>query len=385
MNKLFCIIIITAVCIIPIPKNASALRPQAARYNPPSISPSEEEVLEAVKEIEGFIKIHQQFFMKLGQVLLDERKRVNELWEEYKDKLGEDGLELDEVTTKTDHYIQARLTEKILTMFPTHRIVAEEEFPLEFQHINEANKDSPFVWVIDPIDGAAQFINPKSKNYCIAVALLYKGIPVASFIMAPEYEYRRHKGMLVTAIRGKGVFVNGKPIEISKIQKPERAFVFSELPASEQKYLFSEDVYDALSKRFNVIKTAATSTVLDIIKVLLGEAEFLIYPRIKLWDALPAAIPAELQGGFVFYPDDNKIFPIDNSIFNQPSPQLLPKPLVVTFSKQAKEFIVGLARSTNDPETLQGSRINSKDEGVDRLPSSPKEQNVLFVIIDAAA
>jgi len=123
-----------------------------------------------------------------ARVLLDYRQRISAI--RVEEKAG------GEIVTEADHKVQNDLTLAILNLFPTHRIIAEEELPPELEKINAANKASPFVWIIDPLDGTGQFRNPESKDYGIAVTLLYQGKPLLSFFMAPEYEYKNQKGIL---------------------------------------------------------------------------------------------------------------------------------------------------------------------------------------------
>jgi 3'(2'), 5'-bisphosphate nucleotidase len=40
------------------------------------------------------------------------------------------------------------------------------------------------VWILDPIDGTREFVN-RNGEFCISLALIMEGNPVAGFIMAP--------------------------------------------------------------------------------------------------------------------------------------------------------------------------------------------------------
>ena len=115
-------------------------------------------------------------------MLLEYRQRLSTVKVDYKNRR--------EIVTEVDYEIQNKLVRKIFELCPTHRVVAEEVLPDELNRINQSNKDSSFLCVIDPLDGTSQFMNPASKNYCIAVSLLFNGIPLASFILAPEFKYK---------------------------------------------------------------------------------------------------------------------------------------------------------------------------------------------------
>lgn len=295
--------------------------------------------MEAIASVDRALEelAHGPIFDELKEILLGYRQRLSTVKVDYKDHK--------EIVTEVDHEIQNKLIRKIFDLCPTHRVVAEEVLPGELSRINQSNKDSPFLWVIDPLDGTNQFMNPVSKDYCIAVSLLFNGVPLASFILAPEFKYKDKDGILCAAIRGKGVFINGEPLVPERRQDLHSAIVYSELPDSEHEYLFPKYQYDAISKKFETVKTKPTSTTLDILRVFLGESELFIHPRPKLWDGLPAATIIELTGGHIFYPDGNNVFPVNSSTFNQSSPQRLPEPLVVTYSHGVKDFIIRLRMS----------------------------------------
>lgn len=66
------------------------------------------------------------------------------------------------------------------------------------------------VWVVDPIDGTKAFIN-KVPEFCISVALTEKSHPVVAAIYNPSTDE------LFTAIQGKGLLLNGKPVDARQI------------------------------------------------------------------------------------------------------------------------------------------------------------------------
>jgi myo-inositol-1(or 4)-monophosphatase len=61
------------------------------------------------------------------------------------------------------------------------------------------------VWIVDPIDGTKAYVN-RLPEYCISVALVEQGKPVIGAIYNPSTD------QLFTAIRGQGLFLNGKPV-----------------------------------------------------------------------------------------------------------------------------------------------------------------------------
>lgn len=108
----------------------------------------------------------------------------------------EDGSPL----TVTDTTINRRVIEEITRQFPTHGVLGEEESAL--------SPDQEWVWVCDPIDGTLPFAH---------------GIPTSAFSLALTrgeeallgVVYDFHQDRLLTAAKGEGAFLNGKPIQVS--------------------------------------------------------------------------------------------------------------------------------------------------------------------------
>ena len=99
--------------------------------------------------------------------------------------------------TQIDLEIHKKLS-TILKRYNNKTIISEEDkirskLPCEF-------------WLIDPIDGTRSLIDGYD-GYVIQGALMIKKNPIFSFIFAPN------KNLLWYALKGKGVFLNGKKIK----------------------------------------------------------------------------------------------------------------------------------------------------------------------------
>ncbi len=88
-----------------------------------------------------------------------------------------DGSPVSEADVKVD----ALLRERLQTVRPGYGWLSEETID------NEDRLSCEKVWIADPIDGTRAFINGGS-DWCIAVALVTKGRPVAAAIYRPVQE-----------------------------------------------------------------------------------------------------------------------------------------------------------------------------------------------------
>lgn len=98
--------------------------------------------------------------------------------------------------TDADVRVEAHVRAAIAARFPDHRIRGEE-------HGEGGAADSPLTWYVDPIDGTCNFANGVPWS-AFSIALLDGDTPLAGAVGDP---YRRE---LVSAARGRGVWVNGR-------------------------------------------------------------------------------------------------------------------------------------------------------------------------------
>lgn len=70
--------------------------------------------------------------------------------------------------------------------------------------------DTP-TWIIDPIDGTLNFVHG-FPHTCVVIGLAVKKQMVLGIVYNPVLE------QLFTARKGRGAFLNGEPIHVSKIQ-----------------------------------------------------------------------------------------------------------------------------------------------------------------------
>lgn len=117
------------------------------------------------------------------------RERLNDgLAVEYKSHISDP-------VTQVDREIETFLINHIRNCYPLHSVLGEES-------IANVSASSPYLWIIDPIDGTTNFINQK-RDFAISVALCKQDQIVFGFIydvisddlyhvFAGEGAYRNH-------------------------------------------------------------------------------------------------------------------------------------------------------------------------------------------------
>jgi myo-inositol-1(or 4)-monophosphatase len=111
-----------------------------------------------------------------------------------------------DLVTNIDKKVQDYLVQKITEAYPTHMIVGEELIN------SPINDNREHVWIIDPIDGTANFVKQKD-HFCILIAYYENDIGRLGYIFDVMNDD------LYYAIENKGAFLNNKklvePTEIS--------------------------------------------------------------------------------------------------------------------------------------------------------------------------
>lgn len=122
-----------------------------------------------------------------------------------------------DLVTETDQQVERILIEGLKAKFPSHQFIGEEE-------TSEGKKaeltDAP-TWIIDPVDGTLNFVH-SFPHSCTSIALLVNKVAEIGIVYNPVI------GQKFTARRGKGAFLNGKPIHVSNCKKLEDALICSE-------------------------------------------------------------------------------------------------------------------------------------------------------------
>lgn len=111
--------------------------------------------------------------------------------------------------TKADKESEEAIVGYLKNLLPDHSFLAEES--------GESKQTSPYMWIVDPLDGTANFVNGL-PTFAVSIALLKDKELVTAVVYNPLTE------MLVYAEKGKGLYCNGVKTRVSD-QKPETAMI----------------------------------------------------------------------------------------------------------------------------------------------------------------
>lgn len=183
---------------------------------------------------------------------------------------------LNDLVTNIDRETEEFFAYNINELFPDHFLYSEEGYGDNLSNLVGT------VWILDPIDGTANFIHQK-RNFAISLAIYHEGIPVFGYV----YDVVEDK--LYFAEKNYGAYINDVPVP-SRVK--ERSLQESLLSCN-LKLLKSPE-----SKAGNIFQYARDLRLykcasLEIVYVGLGILDAFLAPRLSFWDIAAAKVFAE--------------------------------------------------------------------------------------------
>jgi len=111
--------------------------------------------------------------------------------------------------TEADREVDSFLSGELKRLYPEANFLTEETAPSDYSSM----KDLDDLWVIDPLDGTANF-SRKDDNFAISIALVNKGKPVLGIVYLPI----SNKMYSARADRAEA-FLNGEVISVSLVSE----------------------------------------------------------------------------------------------------------------------------------------------------------------------
>lgn len=188
-----------------------------------------------------------------------------------------------QVLTEADLAVGRHLVSAISTAFPDHNIIDEESGVID--------KQSRYTWVIDPIDGTANFA-AGLPDYGIMIGILEDGTPIAGGIITPAHN------KLYLAEKGIGATCNGQDIRVTAEKSLANVLVsygVDGLPdAPELNKLQCAVLADILPRVRNMRNSG--SEAIDPMYVAEGRYGGRVNLVAKIWDAVAPHIICEEAG-----------------------------------------------------------------------------------------
>ncbi|MFN8634437.1 MAG: inositol monophosphatase [Chloroflexota bacterium] len=194
---------------------------------------------------------------------------------EFKDRHQRDPV------TAVDRAIEALVRRELKARFPDHGILGEEG--------TGEGIESELLWVLDPIDGTANFA-AGLPFYGLSLALLRYGEPVVGCLLVPFWP-GSGEGAVLRASLGNGASIGGKRIHLER--QPFRPGGPVAVPPG-LRMMFG--LSGAYAKRSGEARNLG-SIVAEIAMVATGGFQYAVFGGPKLWDVAAGALIVREAGG----------------------------------------------------------------------------------------
>ena len=215
----------------------------------------------------NYLEIAKEAAKEAGNFLMKNKLSKKEIYSEE----GRDiKLQLDR---ETEDLIRKKLE-------PTNIPVLGEEFGGEESRESER-------WVIDPIDGTANYFRGLDQC-CISIALMDKNEALVGVV------YNFNNGEMYAAAKGLGCYLNDAKVNVSDIDKKNKASLTTGFPASEtidSQYNFLDDLKGW--KKIRMFGSAALSCAY----VASGKCDYYAEKGVYLWDFAAGICLVKEAGG----------------------------------------------------------------------------------------
>lgn len=192
-----------------------------------------------------------------------------------------------DVKLKLDQECQEIAWDIVRNAFPPHAILAEES--ADAGEALENTHNSPYTWVIDPIDGTVNFTHGLPM-WCCSVGVNYHGNTVAGAVYAPVTDE------LFTAFRGGPACCNGTPLSVSGVKSMRESLVLTGLDQKQNTNMPRLSLFRELSDHVQKTRVCG-SAALDLCRVAGGQADGYFETGIYTWDVTAAGLIVEMAGG----------------------------------------------------------------------------------------
>ena len=200
--------------------------------------------------------------------------------------------------TESDLQSQEMIIALIRQKFPDHDILAEEatgevEPPPSAASSGPWEADPPPCrWIIDPLDGTVNFAHGYPA-FCVSIACEAAGRLEYGVVYDPL------RDELFEARRGQGAVLNGRAIQVSSLDRLERALVATGFP-----YDIRQRLPETLARLGRIMGTAqglrrGGSAALDMCYVACGRCDGFYEENLKPWDTAAGLLLVEEAGGRV--------------------------------------------------------------------------------------
>lgn len=209
-----------------------------------------------------------------------------------------------DIVTEADRASEQLIREKLKAAFPTHGVYGEEG--------TRDQMESEYRWYVDPLDGTTNFAHG-FPAFCVVLGLEHRPVGLASdadgeIVAGVIYDPLRNE--MFSAERGKGAFLNGRAIHVSKTKTLQESLTATGFPSRKRHTSPNVHFYQEFTLRSHGVRRAG-SAALDLAYVACGRLDGFWEFNLNPWDTSAGVLLVSEAGGTVTHFDGGK-FTLDS-------------------------------------------------------------------------
>jgi myo-inositol-1(or 4)-monophosphatase len=183
--------------------------------------------------------------------------------------------------TEVDKESEKQIIEIIKSTYPSHKIFAEE---------TQKDDIGGYRWIIDPLDGTTNYIH-SYPIFSVSIGLELDGEIILGVVFDPN------KDEMFVAEKGKGAYLNGLRIYVSKVDDPAKALFTTGFPFRSKEYI--DDYMSSFKELFYLISGVRRcgSAALDLSYLAAGRCDGFWEIGLSPWDIAAGYILIKEAGG----------------------------------------------------------------------------------------
>jgi myo-inositol-1(or 4)-monophosphatase len=209
-----------------------------------------------------------------------------------------------DLVTEADRASEALIKQRLAERFPEHGIYGEEG--------TRERLSSEYRWYVDPLDGTTNFAHG-FPIFCVLLGLEKRSPGLAEdedgeMVAGVTYDPLRDE--LFVAERGKGAWLNGKRISVSKTKKLQESLTATGFPSQKRHRSPNVHFYHEITLRSHGVRRAGAAGI-DLAYVACGRLDGFWEFKLNPWDTSAGYLLIEEAGGTVTHFDGGK-FTLDS-------------------------------------------------------------------------
>ena len=192
-----------------------------------------------------------------------------------------------DLVTRIDKESEARIREILLSSYPSHVVLGEEEG----QQGTGQNNQGPYRWIVDPLDGTLNYAHG-FPFYCVSVGLEVYGVLEVGVVLDSV------RNELFTATRGGGALLNGAPIAVTQEDTLRRSMLATGFSYDPESAIDNVAVMGRMSGRCRKVRIPGAAA-LDLAYVACGRIDGLWALKLNPWDVAAGVLLVSEAGGRV--------------------------------------------------------------------------------------